>query len=150
MNAHQRIKARRLELGLSESAVAQRIGIGIDAYCDVEQHADEFFTVVNLETARALCRVLDLDLEELVGFVTKGAIGISDVSERKSRHELIRCGREAAGLSRAAVAEHLGFDEETIEDWESDPNAVDRYPIELLVELADLLRLAPLDLLRPM
>jgi DNA-binding XRE family transcriptional regulator len=42
------IESRRLKLGLSESQIAETIGISLDSYCDIESHADELCRAVEL------------------------------------------------------------------------------------------------------
>jgi transcriptional regulator with XRE-family HTH domain len=148
MKDNERIRTRRLKLGLSETSVASSVGMGIHAYCDLEQHADEFRSAVDLRTAREICRVLGLTLEEFLDIPTRLGVEPKSVCSPLPRGERIARARESVGLTRFDIADRLGFDESAIEVLESDSCAIDRYPIEFLLDLTKLLGMPPGALLR--
>jgi hypothetical protein len=55
-----------LELGMSENQLAEAIGISLDSYCDIEWHADELFTAVELRRIKKLAETLGIEIFELL------------------------------------------------------------------------------------
>jgi transcriptional regulator with XRE-family HTH domain len=66
MKSHELIKSRRVSLGLTDVQVAEKTGVSIYEYGDIEQHIDEISTVTELGQVRRLCKALDLDMFQLV------------------------------------------------------------------------------------
>lgn len=129
MNIAKAIRDRRIELGLRAVTVAERSGLSIYEYGDVEQHADEFETAISSGTARKVCHVLGLELRSLLGLPQLMSGEMKDVSD------LIRIARGDRMLSQAELAERIGFTEETIHSLESTPEFVDSLPLTVLYEL---------------
>jgi len=148
MNIPDKIRARRTELGLSDLEVAQLAGISIHQYADVEQHADEFTSVLTSLEAKQLCEVLHLNLAELIGvgpLVTDLSPHLSD--QQIDRNLLISKRREELRISQHDLAESLGFEDGVIDQIERDPNYLNNWPIELIISLANELNLLPQTLL---
>jgi len=141
MTQNQRIRLRREELGLLDTDVANRIGISIAAYGDIEAYADELFDVVELRTVRALCAVLNLDVLDLIGTECEICSGRGNFSEelKLPRNVLVQNRRSVRGLSRAELAEAIGFEEVAIRQMESDPSFLDGWSVNLIKELSVLL-----------
>lgn len=62
MNISSRIKKIRELSGLRQSEVASRLNITQQAYCGLEQSADN----AKLETLRRFCKVMEVDLSYLI------------------------------------------------------------------------------------
>ena len=135
MNFAKAIRDRRIQLGLQAAAAAERLGLSIYEYGDVEQHADEFETAISTGTARQLCHVLGLELRSLLGLPQVTS------KEMKNVSELIRSTREGQKLSQVQLADRIGFNEETIRSLESTPEFVDTLPLSVLYELESALGL---------
>src|SRR5262249_27727113 len=69
--AARRIAEARARAGLSESEMAERLGMTFESYDDLERYNDEVFMVIGLNTLRELARALN---------VTPGFIVIGDES----------------------------------------------------------------------
>jgi len=134
MNPANAIRDRRMKLGLQAAAAAERSGLSIYEYGDIEQHADEFETAISTGTARRVCHVLGLELRSLLGLphVTSEHNNISDV---------IRRARERKKLSQLQLADQIGFNEETVRSLESTAAFVDTLPLKVLYDLEDALGL---------
>lgn len=48
MRPHEKLRAQRATLGLTEAEVARRAGLSLDEYRDAEQHEDEAVEVLHL------------------------------------------------------------------------------------------------------
>src|SRR6266542_1821569 len=112
MKAGDRIRSRRVELGLRDVDVAERVGLSIYEYGDLEQHADEFATAIALKDAQRLCGMLGLSLLDVL------EIPGTAVSSSVSPQQLIRDAREREGLTVAELADHIGFTDETVQSIE--------------------------------
>src|SRR5437899_777466 len=102
------IRDRRLELGLSDVDVADKLGLTVSGLGDIELHDDELETAVPLGTVRRLCSLLGLPLRQVlkmpVGEASRG-------SEGQRPGEIVRRRREQSGYSQLDLAERVGFDE---------------------------------------
>lgn len=136
-----RIKARRLELGLSDKDVSDQVGIGQYSYGDIEFHDDEFITQISLGEAKRVCAVLGLDLNKLLA-IEKSSSG------SELRNELLHHRRIELGVSVQDLSDKIGFYPEVIEKIEKDANGVDDLPIEVVNDIAKLLELPLEKLLR--
>jgi hypothetical protein len=100
MQAHEKIKHRRLELGLSDVEVARSSGLSIHEYFDVELHRGEVLEVTNLKNVKQLCTVLQLDPFDIVGLECAFCSGTPFLSEYLlPRNEIVRHRRLAKGWS---------------------------------------------------
>lgn len=113
MDINERIQERREALGLSDVEVAQRAGLSIHEYCDVEGYPDEFTDVLSVDEAKRLAAVLGLDLLELVGLSCSRCEGESLDPDwlLLSPARLLRLRREELGLTREQVAAQAGWDD---------------------------------------
>jgi transcriptional regulator with XRE-family HTH domain len=137
------IKAARERLGLTLDDTATQSGLSWNEYFDVELHGDEAFTVVHLRHLKKLCEVLQLGLLNLFGIECafcgrhEQAAAVPPVP----RDKLIRTRREAFGLTQDQVGDLIGFETVAIVDMEKDPDFLERWSVELIVELAGYLEL---------
>src|SRR5882672_7265109 len=107
---NERIKARREQLGLAPAEVAARLGTSDGSYADIEQHADEIFTVTPVAKVRELCKILGLHPVEL--FELSSANADSDKTAPvvpAQRGELVRKRREELGLTAEQLADRVGY-----------------------------------------
>lgn len=145
--AHQLIKARREALGLSDVQVSERTGLSVYEYGDIEQYADEVYSVTDLRQARVLCQVLGIDLFELFDLKCEFC-GQAQLSANYSlpRNEVIRKQRLALGISEEQLGDDIGFEARTVQYLEEDKDHLEGWSFELIEELAKLLML-PLQVL---
>jgi hypothetical protein len=148
METNEQIKSRRRTLSLSETEVARASEIGIDAYWDIEMYSDELYAVVALRSVKALCRVLRLNILELL------SIPCSFCEEKKDRleeydlprNELIRRRREKLGFSTDELGERVNYDAVEIVSLESDPDYIEDWRVRDLATLSVALEI-PLQVL---
>jgi len=138
MSVNQTIKAARERFGLTLADVAARSGLSWNEYFDVELHDDEAFTVVHLRHLKKLCEVLQLDLLDLLGIECAfcGKQEQAAAMPPVPRDELIRTRRVAFGLTQDQIGDLIGFYTVAIVDMENDPGFLERWSVELIVELA--------------
>ena len=132
-NMHHKIREARERLALTDGELASRVGLLISAYDDIEQHADELRSSVELGTVRRICDVLELDLFELVGLPTDVP---PTASETRARNELIRSRMRDLKISTKQLAWQLGFDEVAITEMLEDSDFLETWPLELIASLA--------------
>jgi DNA-binding XRE family transcriptional regulator len=140
---NQTIREARTRLRLRDTDVAACAGLSIHEYCDVESYEDEAFRVVHLGKMRRLCDVLGLDILDLF------AIGCASCGKREQvaaghqgpRDEMIRARRANLGLTQDQLGDLIGFETVAIVDMEKDPDFLETWSVELIVELAGHLEL---------
>jgi transcriptional regulator with XRE-family HTH domain len=132
------IRDRRLELGLSDVEVAEKLGLTPSGLGDLELHNDELETAVSLGTVRCLCSLLGLSLWQ----VLEMPVGeVTHLSKEQWPGELVRLWREQSGYSQLDLAERVGFDEATIKWLETIPSFGNTLPIFLLKDIEAELKL---------
>jgi len=149
MKTNELITSRRTELGLQRKEVAERAGIGADAYRDIECYEDEAFTAVELRHLKAICRVLGLRLEDLIQISGELFERIDVGTEATPRNVLVSRARVALGLSQDELGDLIGFETIAIRGMEADQDYLEGWPIDLLRELSTVLRLPFESLLWP-
>jgi len=139
-----------MSLGFGEVEVAERCGLSVYEYGDIEQHRNEFFDVVHLRQARCLCEVLGLDpfavFDLDCAFCTGDTVPRDDFS--LPRNELVRKMRVARRFSQDELGDEIGFETAAIENMENDPDFFESWSIELVSDLAAILKIPPQILLR--
>jgi DNA-binding XRE family transcriptional regulator len=143
MDTNKRIESRQLKLGLSESQIAETIGISLDSYCDIEWHADELCRAVELRRIKQLSQILGLETFELLSircpFCNADTAYLEEY--RLPRNELIRVTRQKAGFSQQELGDRSDFHDYAIEGMERDPDYLDRSTIESVLDLATALKI---------
>lgn len=146
---NEKIKMRRLELGLSDVEVAHQANMTIYEYGDVEAHADEIFVVVPLYHVKKLINVLKTDFFNLFSmpcaFCEEGITHLDDYWLR--RNLLVRKKREMLGLSTQELGDKVGFYDTEIELIETYVAHLESWVIENIFELATQLQIPPQVLL---
>lgn len=148
MEANEKIIDRRKELGLSDVEIAQKAGLSIYEYGDIEQHADEIVAVTELHEVKKLLAVLKMDfldtLEINCAFCSNTSQYLSEYS--LLRNELLRKQRESLGMSREALGESIGFFAAEIENLEKNPDHLEAWSMDYIRDLSKVLKL-PLQVL---
>jgi len=148
MRANERIRDRRIELGLSDVEVARRSGLSIHEYCDAEWHDNELLAVVNLRNLKQLCLVLDLDPFDVLEFKCAFCTGSGYLPEyHLPRNEIVRRQRLVKGWSVKELGDKIGFYEEVIQHIEIDADYLDSWSANLVKDLAKHLDVPPQVLL---
>jgi transcriptional regulator with XRE-family HTH domain len=102
------IRDRRLELGLSDVEVAEKLGLTPSGLGDLELYDDELETAVSLGTVRCLCSLLGLSLRQVLKMPVGDA---TRPSEHQLPGEVMRLRREQSGVSQLDLAERVGSEE---------------------------------------
>jgi len=144
-DANKTIEARRKELGLSDVQVAGEIGTNIHSYCDIEWHADEVYTVAELQQIKRLCGVLCLNPFDLFGmqcaFCGEGKEYLKDY--QLPRNQLVKERREKLGLTQEQLGDKANFYGYAIEGMERNSDYLERSTIESILELAAAIEVPP-------
>jgi DNA-binding XRE family transcriptional regulator len=146
---HEIIKASRVRLGLTEDEVSKRAGISWNEYFDIELNPKEALEVARLGQVKRVCEVLGLDVLDLfdISCAYCGPNTDNPCGEQGSRSRLISRRRTELGMSVEGLADRIGFDPAAIRDMEMDPMYLDRWPVELVLELSGVLDIPPQRLL---
>ena len=102
-----RIRAARLRAGLDERTMAERVGINLPSYFDLESYDDEIFTCLTLEEVTRLARALGITVRSLIAsdpVGSPGAISMRDLVER------VRQRVADQGITADALFERVGWD----------------------------------------
>ena len=141
---HTLIRQRREQLGISVSELARRIGLKEESmYWDVGFHEDELTGVLPLRNARALAKVLELDLRALLGVDPRNRSG---AIAGKPRHLVLTEARDRIGVSVSQMANDIAFEDWFVQLIEGDSQAIEKWPYEVLTIVAAYLKLDPADL----
>jgi DNA-binding XRE family transcriptional regulator len=136
MQLNEKIKQRRLELGLTTNEAAKKSGLSIHEYADVEDYPDEMTSVLQLSDVRNICKALNIDFQELFKNEATYVQGeLDDEMAMLSLNELVRNKRESANITREELGERLDFYEQAIVDIESDPKFLNGWSFELVAKL---------------
>ncbi|HJS67761.1 MAG TPA: hypothetical protein VJ760_10590 [Nitrospiraceae bacterium] len=132
-----------MKLGLSEKQIAKAIRMSLDSYCDIESHADELCTVVELRWVKQLSQMLSIETFELLSvqwsFCNDDTAYLEEY--RLPRNELIKITRQEAGFTQKELGEHANFHDYAIEGMERDIDYLERSTIESVFELATALKI---------
>jgi len=146
---NEKIKQRRLELGLTDSEVARQTNMTIYEYGDVESHADEIFVVVPLYHVKKLINTLKTDFFDLFSipcaFCEDGFTHFDEYWLR--RNSLVKKKREMLGLSTDELGDKVGFFQTEIELVETYVAHLESWVIENIFHLANQLQIPPQVLL---
>lgn len=142
---NEKIKARRLALGLTDVSVAEELGVSIAAYIDIEGDESEILTLIPLNKVRKLCDILHLNCLELFGLSCAFCeTNQNTYYEKNGRDELIKTKRLEKGLTTEDLADRVGYYGASIEAIEAgDTNHLDSWVFEEVLDLAKNLDLPP-------
>ena len=125
------IKMQREKLALTEVDVAKQVGLSIHEYADIEQHEDELFTVTHLGEVRKLCDLLNIEICDLLGLDCSLVTG-----KHIKPNKLVHDKRISLELSKAQLADKIGFETLVIDQIENDAGFLEGWSFELIKELA--------------
>lgn len=141
MSVADAIKAARERKGLTDVEAADRSGLSIYEYGDVEAYDHEAAAVVNLKHLKALCRVLDIDLFELFSLEKPQSSFLSyDLNRRDA---IILDRRTALTLTQDELGDKVSFNRIAIQEMESDSAFLETWCLEDIVQLAEALGVPP-------
>ena len=143
MKANELIKAGRNRLGMSETEAAEKIGLTIYEYGDIEQHEDEIFTVAHLSQVKRLCNILGIGIFELLNMECAFCANDETFTEEYnlSRHDLIQRRRVDLGLTQDDLGNQIGFETVAIKDMETNPGFLENWSFELVRNLGSILNI---------
>lgn len=147
MNINEKLRQRRLELGLTPEQVAKAAGITLAAYEDIEDYSNEIFELVPLAQIKRILSFLGLDLLEVFEIRCPFCVDNKKFVDefQRPRNELLKLAREVHGLSRPDLARRTGFTQFEIET-ETDANRLEQWRLEMIEELSKTLDI-PIQLL---
>lgn len=125
------IKQNRERMKLTDSFVAEKVGMTIHEYGDIEQYEDELFTVTQLGEVRKLCELLNIEICDLLN-LDRSLVASKHVEPNKLVHDK----RISLGLSKEQLAEKIGFETLVVDQIENDAEFLERWSFELIKELA--------------
>jgi transcriptional regulator with XRE-family HTH domain len=148
MNVNEKIKQRRLELGLKDTEVARLSGLSIHEYFDVELHRNEIFELVDLYNIKKMCAALKLDflkLFEMPCAFCEGEVYSKDYLLH--RNQIIQKKREEVGLTVEKLAELTDCTVEAIRNLEKYTAHLESWRLEDIFKLSTVLKIPPQILL---
>jgi DNA-binding XRE family transcriptional regulator len=140
------IRDARERLGLTQEFCAQKCGLSVAWYVDVETSDDEFFDNISLGTARRLCLLLGLDLLDLAAEYLKVPIGDRspmDDTRFWSRHDLVTRTLLAKAMTDADLADAIGFGTITVQELQWSPDHIESLTIRVVAHVATTLDIDP-------
>ncbi len=146
--ANEKIRTRRIELGLNDVITAQQAGLSKMNYFDIELHPDEIYTVTDLWQVKKLVDVLELDFLDLFDIqctFCNGKEGFLN-DYLLPRNEIIQKKRKSLNLSQEELGVRVGFYEIAIIEMEREPDFLESWSIELINDLANIIKV-PLQIL---
>ena len=144
-NINSIIEKRRRELGLRDIYVAEKIGLNIDSYCDIEWHEDEISEFPHLKEVKKLFLLLQLDFFEMVDLICPFCSKQKkyDLEYNFPRNELINKRRKDLNMTTAEFADKVGYYEIAILEMEEDPDFLEEWPISEILLLSDIISTPP-------
>ena len=137
---NNQIRNARERKGWTDVFTAEKVGLSIHEYDDVEAYEDEVRNVLSLATLRRLCAALDLDLYEL--------FSISPTPPYPGgRATLVKDRRQILGLSTEEVGDKVGFYGHVIEEMEQNEEFLESWCLDDILELAKVLGVPPASFL---
>lgn len=148
-SVNQKIKSRRIELGLRDTEVADQAGFSIYQYGGLEDEADYVYSVAPLYYVKKLCKVLDLNLLALFDLECAFCTGrfVYENDYRCWRSTLVNKRRESAGFSLEQLGDKVGFNATEIELIETYVAHLESWVIANILQLSGHLYLPPQILL---
>lgn len=144
MKPNEKISQQRREMQLSAIDVADRGGVGREAYRDIEAYEDEAYTTVPLANLRSIASILGLNLLSLFELPSAFCSNSQSGSIKILPRNLIVQEREKAlGIGRSQLSDLIGFEEQTIARMESEPDFLEEWSVDLIVQLAKILQVSP-------
>jgi hypothetical protein len=96
-------------VGLDERTIAERLGMSLPAYCDLERFDDELVTCLSLDQVRRLAQVLRLSIPALLGHDADAA-GSSSPMSMVEVIDRVRQRLVQAGISVEGFSDRVGWD----------------------------------------
>jgi len=137
MKIHEKLVRRRQQLGFSELEVAEKIGLNIYWYGDIEAYEHEVMGTLELCKFKLLCQILDLEPLELLGLSKRDDVEISSLP----RNVLINRRRIELGFTEDSLGEQVGFYGSAIHEMEQDAEYLESWYLEDILTLANVLKL---------
>jgi len=132
---HTLMRQQRRRLAISEEDLADIVGLGGAEFDDLEAYPDEWRMVVPIVKIKVLLRLLKIEIRQIVCPETKAI-------EIQSLNEYIRLRRTELGLSPSEFADKAGFYPVFCDIVESQPLALEVYPVQVAVFVADALQIS--------
>jgi transcriptional regulator with XRE-family HTH domain len=125
-----RIRLARLQADLNDTETARLLGMTVNAYCDLELHNDEAFTVVSIKELVELGRILGVRPRVLLlgreGEGGKQTVAFDDVTARLAKKVLESC------LTAEQLGDIIGWD---IKMLLRDPTSLWDFSVEALYDI---------------
>jgi len=136
MKINEKIAQRRKEMGISEKELAEKTGLGIYYYGDVEAYEHEVMQILELSKFKLICQILDLEPLDLLEGLREGS---DEILNYEPRNMLINRKRIELGLSEEELGDKVGFYGRVIHEMEHDPDFLESWCLEDIIVLANIL-----------
>jgi transcriptional regulator with XRE-family HTH domain len=133
----EKIKMARKYQKLSDVVVAERAGLSIYEYGDIEAYDNEAETVLDLKRLKKLCKVLEINLFDLFSLEKPQSCYLNHDLEK--RNSIIYKRRNELGLTQDELGDKVGFYGFIIQEMESDGEFLESWCLEDIVTLAKIL-----------
>jgi len=134
----EKVRKRRIELGLTVEEVARHAEILVEEYAfHLESEPEYIRDVYPLKVVKKLCSVLRLDLLNLLEVPCKFCQGSPrDPEYDLPRNDLISKRRRERGWSRSMLGNRIGFLEPGVANLEDDESESENWGLENLEKVA--------------
>ncbi len=141
MSISQKIKDARERKGLTDLQIAEKVGISIYEYGDVEAYDNEAQSVLDLKYLKKLCSALNINLFELFSF-EKGD-NVNNNYDLDRRDLIVSSYRNKLAISQDKLGDKVGFHGHVIYKMETDRDFLESWCLEDIVSLANVLDIPP-------
>ncbi|MBU2714253.1 helix-turn-helix domain-containing protein [Zooshikella harenae] len=145
MSISEKLKRRRISLGMTDLELSKKSGLTIYEYGDLESFDDELETVLDLKRLKQLLAVLQTNYFDFFE-ASKSNLGQFNSLVDMPRNKLIKTRREQLNKSKSELSDDIGFYEYVIDSMESEEDFLENWCIENIKQLAKALNI-PVELL---
>lgn len=141
MPVSETIKSARERKRMTDVQVAEKTGLSIYEYGDLESYDNEAETVLDLKKLKVLCKVLEISLFDMFSLEKPQSNYFH--YDKKERNDIVFNRRKALGFTQDELGDKVGFHGYVIQEMESDSEFLESWCLEDVVSLAETLGLPP-------
>ena len=127
MKINEVVTKRRDELGIDAVELADKCGLTISGYSDLEDDESEFYMVITLDKLNKLCSELKIDLINLFGF---------DLCDENLSDGFIVERIERLGLDIRRVSDEVGITEDAIKLAVTNVSSLSGWVMDPIIDLS--------------
>jgi hypothetical protein len=134
--------AKRKLVGMTDTEIAERIGLNLSWYMDVELHSDDILDHVDFLFVLKAFRILELNPVATFKNYILDQEDFIDLPTNVNLNEFIQARRIALGISRESISSEIGFYEVAIDQMESELFGLLGYPFDVMQNTTQILKIS--------